>query len=125
MQINPHLTPEQKKVLFDKATEAPFTGALLHNEKTGMYTCANCGSDLFMSGTKFESGSGWPSFYEPAKEGAVVEVTDESHGMVRIEATCGTCGAHLGHIFNDATNQPTGMRYCINSASLSFNDKNQ
>lgn len=122
MQQNSNLTEEQKKVLFEGATEPPFSGALLHNKKTGMYTCANCGATLFSSQTKFESGSGWPSFYEPVT-GAILEHTDTSLGMTRTEATCANCAAHLGHIFEDAYDQPTGMRYCINSASLGFTDK--
>lgn len=121
MQQNSNLSEEQKKILFEGGTEPPFSGALLHNKKTGMYTCANCGATLFSSQTKFESGSGWPSFYEPIA-GAITEHTDTSHGMTRTEATCAACGGHLGHIFEDAYDQPTGMRYCINSASLGFTD---
>ena len=113
------LTPEQYEVLRKKATEAPFTGALLHNDTTGMYTCAACGNELFTSDTKFDSGSGWPSFYD-AKPGAVVFTEDNSHGMVRTEVTCAVCGGHLGHMFPDAFDQPTGQRLCINSAALKF-----
>jgi peptide-methionine (R)-S-oxide reductase len=116
------LTPEQFAVLRQKATEAPFTGKLLHNDKTGMYTCAACGAVLFDSNTKFDSGSGWPSFYD-AKPGAVVLTPDNSLGMLRTEVTCANCGSHLGHIFEDAPQQPTGKRYCINSTSLSFTTK--
>jgi len=123
MQKNPDLTDEQKEVLFNKATEAPFTGALLHNEKTGTYTCANCGAALFMSDTKFDSGSGWPSFYKPKESDAVELVQDESHGMIRTEVVCKNCGGHLGHLFDDAYDQPTGQRFCINSASLAFTEK--
>lgn len=123
MQKNPNLSEDQKKVLFENATEAPFSGAYLHNKKKGMYTCANCGSDLFASGAKFESGSGWPSFYEPAHDGAIVELLDETHGMIRAEITCGNCSAHIGHVFDDAYDQPTGMRYCTNSLSLDFKEK--
>lgn len=122
-QINPNLTDQQKDVLFNKATDAPFTGEFLHNEKTGMYTCANCGKPLFDSGTKFESGSGWPSFYDFATKGAVKLVPDNSHGMSRIEVVCANCGSHLGHLFNDAPQTPTGNRYCINSSSLAFKPK--
>lgn len=122
MKSNPKLTPEQAKVLHEKATEAPFTGKYLHNEKDGMYTCANCGSELFSSGTKFDSGSGWPSFYDVAKSGAVKLVEDVSMGMTRTEAVCAQCGGHLGHVFDDAFDQPTGQRYCINSLSLDFKE---
>lgn len=119
-QQNPQLTTQQKQVLFDKGTEAPFTGALLENKKTGMYTCANCGAVLFDSKHKFDSGSGWPSFYDLADSKAVVLTGDSSLGMARTEVTCATCGGHLGHLFHDAVNQPTGMRYCINSAAMDF-----
>ncbi len=122
-QLNPDLSEQQKDVLFNSATEAPGTGALLHNDKTGVYICANCGSTLFASGTKFDSGSGWPSFYEPANREAVELVQDDSHGMSRTEVRCKTCGGHLGHLFADAYDQPTGQRFCINSASLDFKEK--
>ncbi len=120
---NPKLTSEQKDVLFNKATEAPFTGKFLHNKDSGMYTCANCGAVLFDSHTKFDSGSGWPSFYEVASKGSVKLVEDNAHGMHRVEVTCSKCGGHLGHVFNDAPDQPTGMRFCINSCSLDFQAK--
>lgn len=120
MQQNPKLTQQQKAVLFNKATEAPFSGELLHNDKTGAYTCANCGAELFMSDTKFNSGSGWPSFYKPKATDAVQLFTDESHGMIRTEVVCKNCGGHLGHLFDDAVDQPTGQRFCINSCSLDF-----
>lgn len=119
-QINPKLTDEQKDVLFNKATESPFTGALLHNEEDGDYTCANCGQVLFGAETKFDSGSGWPSFYDVKDTKAVKLTEDTSHGMQRIEISCAMCGGHLGHVFNDAYDQPTGMRFCINSLSLDF-----
>ncbi len=121
--MNPKLTDDQKAVLFDKATEAPFTGKFLHNKDSGMYTCANCGAELFSSDTKFDSGSGWPSFYEVAASGAVKLETDGSHGMERTEAVCANCGGHLGHVFDDAHDQPTGQRFCINSCSLDFKPK--
>ncbi len=121
--INPDLTDDQKAVLFEKATEAPFTGKFLLGKESGMYTCANCGSELFDSATKFDSGSGWPSFYDVAKSGAVKIETDESHGMIRSEAVCAKCGGHLGHVFDDAHDQPTGQRFCINSAALDFKPK--
>lgn len=117
--INKNLTPEQIAVLAQQATEQPFTGALLHNKETGIYTCANCGASLFTSDTKFDSGSGWPSF-DSTVPGAIKEVTDESHGMIRTEVVCATCDGHLGHLFNDGPRETTGMRYCINSLSLEF-----
>lgn len=117
------LTPEQYHILREKGTEAPFTGALLHNTETGDYTCAACGNVVFSSGTKFDSGSGWPSFYDPANTKAVKLLEDSSHGMHRVEVQCANCGGHLGHVFNDAPDQPTGMRFCINSAALEFKKK--
>lgn len=117
------LTPEQYVILREKGTEAPFTGKLLNNKETGQYVCAACGSDLFDSKHKFDSGSGWPSFYDVATKGNVKLVEDNSHGMHRVEVVCNTCGGHLGHVFNDAPDQPTGMRFCINSVSLNFKPK--
>lgn len=121
---NPGLSEQQRDVLFNKATEAPFTGKFLHNEASGMYVCANCGEELFHSDTKFDSGSGWPSFYDVASKGNVKLQEDTSHGMRRIEALCSNCGGHLGHVFNDAPQTPTGMRFCINSCALDFKKKN-
>jgi len=113
------LTPEQFKVLRKKGTEAPFTGKLLYNKKSGVYTCAGCGLPIFASDKKFDSGTGWPSFWEPIK-GAVEVKEDKSLFMKRTEVICKKCGGHLGHVFNDAPQTPTGMRYCINSCSLDF-----
>jgi len=119
---NPKLTGEQKDILFNQATEAPFTGKFLHNKDNGMYTCANCGAELFSSDTKFDSGSGWPSFYDVAKSGAVKLVPDNSHGMERTEVVCANCSGHLGHVFNDGP-IPTGQRFCINGCVLDFKPK--
>ena len=117
------LTPEQYHILREKGTEAPFTGTLLHNDATGDYTCAACGAVLFNSDTKFDSGSGWPSFYDPANTDVVKLIEDITMGMHRVEVTCTNCGSHLGHVFNDAPDQPTGMRFCINSTALIFKDR--
>lgn len=117
------LTPEQYHILREQGTEAPFTGKLLNQKGTGDYICAACGHVVFKSDTKFDSGSGWPSFYDPANTAAVILKEDTSQGMQRVEVTCANCGSHLGHVFNDAPGQPTGMRFCINSAALDFKEK--
>ncbi len=120
MKANHNLTDEQKEVLFNKATEAPFSGQYLNNYQAGNYYCANCGNFLFSSETKFDSGSGWPSFYNTATKEAVKLVEDRSANMQRVEVQCAKCGGHLGHVFNDAPETPTNMRFCINSLALDF-----
>jgi peptide-methionine (R)-S-oxide reductase len=124
-QWKQRLTPEQYQILRQKGTEAPFTGKFLKNKETGMYTCAACGAKLFKSDTKFDSGTGWPSFYDVFSSDAVKLSEDTSGGMHRVEVTCANCGGHLGHVFNDAPSTPTGMRFCINSASLEFLPKDK
>jgi peptide-methionine (R)-S-oxide reductase len=114
------LTPEQYRILREQGTERAFTGALVDEHRPGVYRCAGCGNELFDAGTKFESGSGWPSFYQPKEAEAVETETDRTFFMTRTEVHCAKCGGHLGHIFDDAHDQPTGLRYCINSASLDF-----
>ena len=116
------LDPLQYQVLRQKATERPFTGPLTFHHETGNYHCAGCGALLFSSNAKFDSGCGWPSFTLPAHSTAIEEHQDLSHGMRRIEVTCARCGGHLGHVFPDGP-APTGLRYCINSASLTFTHK--
>lgn len=113
------LTPEEYRVLREAGTEPPFSGAYVDSEDAGAYRCRGCGNPLFRSETKYHSGCGWPSFYEPVSPGAVEERLDRSHGMTRTEIRCGACGSHLGHVFTDGP-EPTGLRYCMNSVALDF-----
>jgi len=113
------LTPEQYKIMRQGGTEPAFTGKYYHFKQAGIYLCAACGQELFSSDSKYDSGSGWPSFWTPISDQDIRELPDDSHGMSRTEAVCNRCGAHLGHVFADGP-EPTGLRYCINSVSLNF-----
>ena len=118
------LSPEAYHVCREHGTEAPFSGKLYHNKEDGIYHCVCCGAPLFTSDTKFDSGTGWPSYFEPYSDEALIEVKDSSFGMVRTEVRCARCDAHLGHVFPDGP-EPTGLRYCINSVCLTFEKKEE
>lgn len=123
MKRDEELSPELRKVAREGGTEAPFTGAFVNNHDKGVYKCAICGTELFSSHTKFDSGTGWPSFTNPENLEHVELREDESHGMHRTEVVCKTCGAHLGHVFDDGPEDKGGKRYCINSVCLDFEQK--
>ena len=114
------LTEEEFRICREKGTEAPYSGTLLHNALTGTYDCVCCGSPLFDSDSKFDSGCGWPSFDAPISDDAILYLVDESHGMRRTEIRCTNCDSHLGHVFSDGPKETTGQRYCVNSVSLRF-----
>jgi peptide-methionine (R)-S-oxide reductase len=118
-RLEADLTPEERRVLLAHGTEAPFCGGLLNNKKEGVYLCRLCGLPLFRSAAKFESGTGWPSFYQGFDPAHIAEIRDVSHGMVRTEIRCARCDSHLGHVFPDGP-RPTGLRYCLNSVAMRF-----
>jgi peptide-methionine (R)-S-oxide reductase len=118
------LSPEERHVILNQGTERPFCGVFLDNKKQGVYTCRLCGLPLFQSNSKFDSGTGWPSFFQPFDPEHIRDLVDDSHGMRRVETRCKRCDAHLGHVFDDGP-RPSGLRYCMNSASLEFVDEGQ
>ncbi|HWU86673.1 MAG TPA: peptide-methionine (R)-S-oxide reductase MsrB [Kofleriaceae bacterium] len=117
-------TPDERRVILHQGTERPFCGLFLDNKKPGVYTCRLCGLPLFRSDAKFESGTGWPSFFQPFDRDHIAEIADHSHGMMRVEIRCKRCDAHLGHVFDDGP-PPTHQRYCLNSVSMQFVDEGQ
>jgi len=119
-----NLTPDERRIILHQGTERAFCGNLLDNKRDGVYACRLCGLPLFRSTAKFDSGTGWPSFYEPVDDDHVAELVDRSHGMVRVEIRCNRCDAHLGHVFEDGP-PPTGQRYCLNSVSMEFFDEGE
>jgi peptide-methionine (R)-S-oxide reductase len=123
-KITSGLTDQERHVLLQHGTEAAFCGVFLDNKKDGIYTCRFCGLPLFRSSAKFDSGTGWPSFFQPYDESHIKRLRDTSYGMVRVEEVCARCGSHLGHVFPDGP-EPTGERHCLNSVSLSFTEKGQ
>ena len=116
------LTPEEYQITRQKGTERAFTGKFNDNKQPGTYECKCCGGALFLSDTKYDSGSGWPSFYKPIRPSAITEIEDRSLGMIRVEVICSACKSHLGHVFDDGPRETTGLRYCINSVSLDFKE---
>lgn len=124
-ELRQRLTAEQYHILREKGTEPAFSGKYYKNTESGVYLCATCGNEVFTSDAKYDSGSGWPSYYQPATPDSVSEEVDTSHGMNRTEIMCSKCGSHLGHVFDDGPQEKTGKRYCINSVALDFKNKEE